>query len=269
MAKFPLKRWFLRLRFDKRERFAAATLLLCVLLILTQLIWFDFRFLAVIIFTVATYPLTVWAIREDIKGIEWVTLFILPVLFTLSVALFYFLLPVRWLTRLPTVIFYAVGMYAILLSENIFNVSANRSIQLLRAAQSVGYLITLVVLFLFVNIIFSFHLPIYQNFLFLFIISSCLFLQLYWAVTLEEKFNSRLVLFSLGSGLGIGELAYALSFWPVRTTIAALFIASVFYTVAGVVQEYFAEKLFRGVVREYLWVTVLVFLLTLLATHWS
>ena len=60
-----------------------------------------------------------------------------------AVAFFYFLLPVRWLTRIPVVVLYAVGIYALLLTENIYNVAADRTIALLRAAHSVGYLLTL------------------------------------------------------------------------------------------------------------------------------
>ncbi|MBI4066958.1 hypothetical protein HY407_01135 [Candidatus Gottesmanbacteria bacterium] len=273
MKRVPLKRlirtYSRKIRFEKRERFAVVTLLLSLGLILTQIIWTDFRFSAAIVITILTYPLCVWAIKEDIGGSEWLTLFILPVLFTLSVALFYFLLPVRWLTRVPTVIFYAVGMYAILLSENIYNVAANRSIQLLRAAQSVGFLITLVILFLFVNIIFSFHLPIWQNFIVLSIIATFLYLQLFWAVLLEERISKRLLSLCLFLGFGIGELAYAFSYWPIRSTILALFISAVFYSIGGIVQEHLLEKLFKGVVGEYMWVTGAVFVLVLLATQWQ
>lgn len=258
-----------RIRFEKRERFGVVTVILSLGLFLTQLIWFDFRFFAVFGFTILTYPVVWWGIKEDIKGIEFLTLFILPVLFSLSVSLFYFLLPVRWLTRLPTIVFYSVGIYAILLTENIYNVAANRSIQLLRAAQSVGFLMTLVVIFLFINIIFSFHLPIWENFLFISSLSALLFYQLLWSSTLQEKNSKKLIIYSLGCGLGIGETAFSFSFWPVKTTIAALFVTAVFYTVAGIVQEYFLDKLFKGVVREFMWVTIVVFFLVLLASHWS
>lgn len=273
MKSFPFKRIIRtisrKVRFEKRERFGLVTLFLSFGLILTQIIWSDFRLSAVFLITFITYPATFWAIREDLKGVEWITLFILPVLFTLSVSLFYFLLPVRWLTRLPTVFFYAVGMYAILLSENIFNVAANRSIQLLRAAQSVGFLITLVVLFLLVNIIFSFHLPIWQNFLIIFLIALFLFFQLFWSTTLEEKVSKKLILFSICSAVVVGEMVLAFSFWPIKTTILSLFTSAVFYTIGGIIQEYLTEKLFRGVVREYMWVTLAVFVLVILGTHWK
>ncbi len=258
-----------KLLFDKRERLGIVTLILSLGLIISQLIWPDFRLTVVLFITILTYPLSYWAIKEDIKGIERITLFILPVLFTLSVSLFYFLLPVRWLTRLPTVVFFAIGMYGILLSENIYNVAANRSIQLLRAAQSVGFLLTLVIFFLFVNIIFSFHLAIYLNFLLISVIASVLFYQLFWSTLLTPNIGKKQVIISIIPGLAIGELAFAFSFWPIKTAILALFMSSVFYSLGGIIQEYLLEKLFQGVVREYIWVTVLIFALVILGTRWG
>jgi hypothetical protein len=83
-------------------------------------------------------------LREGIDGIEWLTVLTLPPLYTAGVGLFYFLLPVRWLTRLPVAMAYGLGMYVLLLTENIFSVASIRTIQLLRAAQAVGFLLTLV-----------------------------------------------------------------------------------------------------------------------------
>lgn len=264
-----LRSFFRRFRFEKRERLAVVTLVLSFFLIFTQVIWFDWRFYLVLFFGFLTYWTCVWGIKEDIRGIEWFTLFILPVFYSIAVSLFYFLLPPRWLTRLPIVVFYSIGIYAILLSENIFNVAANRSIQLLRAAQSVGFLLTLVVLFLFVNIIFSFHFPAWQNFLIVSIITFFLFLQLFWSTTLENKISLKIFLYSLVCGLGVGEIALSFSFWPIKTTIGSLFITSVFYSIAGIVQEQLLERLFKGVIQSYLWVSAVVFILILIATRWS
>ncbi len=258
-----------RFHLEKRERFGIVVLILSFFLIFTQTIFTEYRFLAVILFTLVTYPLAVWGIQEDIKKAEWLTLFILPVLFSLSVSLFYFLLPVRWLTRLPSVVLYAIGMYAILLSENIYNVAANRSIQLLRAAQSVGFLTSLVILFLFINIIASFHLPIVYTALMLSGVAFFLYLSAFWAVTLAETISKKLILSAIVCALSLGELVITFSFWPIRTTLMALFISSVFYSSAGIIQEYLLERLFKGVVRDYLWVTIIVFLLITLVTQWG
>src|SRR3989338_8883160 len=99
---------------DKRERFALQTVILTVGVLTNQLIWQDYRFYMVDILSLFSYILTAWSLKEDVNGIEWILLFILPVLFTASVSLFYFLLPSRWIIRLATTVVFAVGTYAIL-----------------------------------------------------------------------------------------------------------------------------------------------------------
>ena len=76
-----------------------------------------------------------------------------------GVALFYFLLPVRWLTRLPVLAIFGISMYLLFLTQNIYNIAAIRTIQLLRAAHAVGFLFTIVSAFLIYNVIFALHLP--------------------------------------------------------------------------------------------------------------
>src|SRR5688572_29699988 len=101
--------------FTKRQRFVVVTGILTIGLLLTQLVSQEFRYPLVIVLSVAAYILSAFALREDIHGVEWLTLLTLPTFFTAAVALFYFLLPERWLTRLPVALLYGVGMYALLL----------------------------------------------------------------------------------------------------------------------------------------------------------
>ena len=60
-------------------------------------------------------------------------LFLLPILLSVAMYLFYFLFPVRWLTRIPFVLVYGISMYAVLLSSNIFNVGVEKNLQLFLA----------------------------------------------------------------------------------------------------------------------------------------
>ena len=255
---------------DKRQRFAIQTIVLTVGILLTQLIWEDFRFIMVILLSFATYPLTIWSLTEDIKGTEWLLLFILPVFFTASLSLFYFLLPGRWFTRLTITLIFAIGMYAILLVENIYNVALARSIQLLRAAQSVGLLLTLVVVFLSSNIVYSLRLPFWMNLFVLGLICSVLAMQSLWSVKLEEKLTKPLYIYSfLVVGLGVGELALVLSFWPVPNASYSLLITASYYALVGIVQQYFLGRLFSNNIREYILVFVFSFILTYLTTKWG
>ena len=137
-----------KLAFSKRQQLVTVTLLLTTGLVLTQLVGGDWRYPMVAALSLATYLFAAVGLRKGLAGMEWVTLLTLPTLLTAAIALFYFLLPVRWLTRVPVAVLYAVGMYALLRTENIYNVAADRTIALLRAAQSIGYLLTLLTYFL-------------------------------------------------------------------------------------------------------------------------
>ncbi|MCJ7740379.1 hypothetical protein MUP32_03620 [Candidatus Microgenomates bacterium] len=254
---------------DKRQRFALQTVILTAGLLVTQLIWTDFRFLMVVILSLASYILSIWSLKEDIRRIEWIFLFILPVFFTASVSLFYFLLPARWIIRLFTIIIFSVGNYAILLVENIYNVAIERSIQLLRAAHSVGLLITLVIVFFSSIIIYSLRMPFWLNLIFMVPVIFPLVLQSLWSMKLEEKISPEILQYSGIITLGIGELAVALSFWPIANTAYALLMTASFYCITGIVQQHFLEKLFKDTVKEYLTVFIFTLVLTFLITKWG
>ena len=254
---------------EKRERFALQTIILTSGVFITQLIWQDARFHMVLFLALMSYVLTAWSLKEDIKGIEWILLFILPVFYTASVSLFYFLLPPRWITRFSTTSLFALGSYAILLVENIYNVAAKRSIQLLRAAQSVGLLLTLAVIFLTANIIYSLRFPYWVNMLIMSAISFFLAIQSLWSVKLQKKLDSEIYLFALTIAVGVGELSMALSFWPVENASFSLLLSASYYSLVGVIQQKIMDRLFANVIREYIIVFILTFFLTFIITKWG
>lgn len=256
-------------KLTKRQQFVATILILSIGLIATQLIAIEHRTEMVIALAVISFLLSIYVLREDLKGIEYLTLTILPTMFTVAVSFFYFLLPVRWLTRLPTAILYAFCMYAILLTENIYNVAAARSIQLLRAAHSVGFLITLITAFLLYDTVLSFHLTAIANALLIFLISFPLTLQSLWSMMLEPKLDKEVVYGALVVSLISAQACYIFSFWPINTTIFSLFLTTLFYTVAGVLRERIIERLFPNTLREFLSVLLITLVLVLFTTRWG
>lgn len=254
---------------EKRERFGLQTIILTAGVLITQIIWQDIRFFMVLMLAVVSYMLTWWSLKEDIEGNEKILLFILPVAFTASLSLFYFLLPSRWIIRLTTTGIFAIGTYAILLVENIYNVASQRSIQLLRAAQSVGLLVTLTIIFFSVNIIYSLRLPFYVNMALISFVCFIMAIQSLWSVNLDKNLSRELIFLSVIVGLGAGELSLALSFWPVENSSFSLLIAATFYSLVGVIQQYLAERLFINVIREYIIVFIFTFILTFLTTKWG
>ncbi|MEA3355546.1 MAG: hypothetical protein U9Q63_03625 [Patescibacteria group bacterium] len=253
----------------KRTKLVITSLLLTLGIFGIQLIDVDARYQAIGLLAGLAYGLSAWALFEDLKGVEWFTVLILPVLYSVSVALFYFLLPERILSKMLILSGFGVSMYALLLTENIFNVAAIRTIQLLRAAHAVGFLLTLVVAFFLWNTIFSFRLMSWWNALLVFVTSLPLILSSLWSVNLEDKLSYEVWNNSLGLSWGLSVLALAISFWPVTIIMASLFLVTGLYVSLGLLQHKLSGKLFKKTAGEYLWVGVVVFMITLFLTRWG
>ncbi len=263
-----LKRWDRAMTLSKRQQFVVITVLLTAGLMTTQLVSLDFRYPMIVALSVASYLLCAVGLREDLKGHEWATLLILPTLFTAAVAVFYFLLPTRWLTRLPIAVLYAVGMYALLLTENIYNVAVVRTIALLRAAHSVGFLLTLATYFLLVQTVLAYRLHAWTNALLIGAVTYPLTLQILWAVNLEPKVGKRVRDLSVLLTVAAVELTWILSLIPVRTTLFALFLTTCFYGMAGLGQQYLSDRLYKRTVIEFFGVVAIVFVILFLTINW-
>ena len=268
LVKLSLRRWDRKFTVSKRQQFVVTTILLTAGLILTQLVPADFRYPMVGGLSIAAFLLTAFCLREDLRGIEWGTLLTIPTMFTAAIALFYFLLPVRWLTRLPVAALYAVGMYALLLTENIYNVAAERTIALLRAAHSVGFLLTLATYFFLVQTVLAFRLSAPFAMLVVGGISFPLFLQSLWAMELSDRPSRGVWELTIALTVCVMELVWAISFLPIKTTLAALFFTTCFYSFAGMAQQYLVEKLYKKTVVEFFFVCAVVLVLILITTHW-
>jgi len=254
---------------NKRQKFILTALILATGLLAIQVANIAWRYQAIGALAVLTYLLSAWSLKEGLTRIKWFTVLALPVLFTAGVGLFYFLLPARWLTRLPIALVYGLGIYVLLLTENIFSVAAIRTIQLLRAAYAVGFLLTLVTAFFLYDTILSFRLDSWFNFLLVGVASLPLLICGLWSVNLEEKISPKTLLYSFCLSLILAEMALAFSFWPVTVATGSLFLVTAMYIILGLSQLEFSQKLFRRSIYEYLGVGIVVLLIMLLTTHWG
>jgi len=253
----------------KRVKFVIISLLLSLALLAIQTISLEWRYTAILIFSLLTYGLVSFALLEDLKGVEWLTLLTLPVLYNVSVALFYFLLPEKLLTRIIILALFAVGSYALLLTENIFSIAAIRTIQLLRAAHAVYFLLTLLTAFFLFDTMFSFRLMPWFNSLIAIVISLPLFLSALWAVKLEKGINEKVCYSSLILSFLFGQLAFLVSFWPLSVPAASLLLVVAMYIGLGIFQHHFSGRLFKKTLQEYIWVGLIVFLVTFLTASWT
>lgn len=254
---------------SKRAKLGLTAIILSLGLVGIQLIDLEGRYQAIGLLAGLAYGLSAWALFEDLKKIEWLTVLILPTLYPVATALFYFLLPSRLLSQIVILLVFGIGMYALLLTENIFSVAAIRTIQLLRAAHAVGFLITLAVAFFLWGTLFSFRLAPWWNALGVLITSFPLNLQAIWSVNLEEKISESVWVNSLVLSWILGGLGLMISFWPVTVTVASLFLVTGLYVGLGLIQNQLAGKLFRKTTEEYLRVGGLVLIITFFLSHWQ
>jgi len=229
---------------------------------------FDTAMYFIPIFILVAYVATYFSVLEGIEKIEWFMLFLMPVALLISFYFFYFLFPVRWLTRLPFLIVFAVSVYAILLSSNIFNVGVEKSLQLYRAAFSVNYLYQTLIMFLTLNVVFSLNLNFALNALIVFAISFVLSLQLFWTIKLKLSVEREIVYFAFFLSYLLSQVALALSFVPLNTSIFALFLTASYYSLAGLMYTHLDQRLFKETMREYLIVLGFVLLIVLLSLNW-
>lgn len=253
----------------KRKKLGLVAIILTLGILGIQSVEIDSRYQAIAILAGGAYALSVWAMLDDLTGIEWLTTLILPVMYPVSVALFYFLLPERFLTRSIIVTLFGLGMYALLLTENIFNVASIRTIQLLRAAHAVGFLLTLLVAFFLWDTIFSFRFNPAINAVLVGLTAWPLAIQTLWSVNLEEKFTSAVIWGSLSVSWSLLTLALAISLWPVTITVASLFLVTALYVGLGIGQQYLSGRLFNNTLKEYLWVGSIILVTVFFLSRWG
>lgn len=259
------------MKFDltKRQKIIITSVALTLGLLSTQLVDFNLRFRFIAGLGVISYILSLWSLWEGINRTKAWVLLILPVLFTVAVASFYFLLPVRWLTRLPVAFLFGLTFYLLLLSQNVFNVASIRTIPLYRAASTANFLFTLMSAFFIFNVIYAFNLSFIWNGLLVAAISFPLILQVVWTISMEDKVSASYWIQSFILSLVLGELALSFSFWPMPTTIWSLALASGMYVLVGLTTQTLRGRAGRRVVWEYLGIGAVVLLVSFLLTSWT
>jgi len=262
--KFNLK----SLDLNKRQKIIVASVILSFGLLSTQLVPFylTYRFIAGL--TVLAYFLSLWALWEGISKLKALILMVLPTVFTLAVASYYFLLPVRWLTRLPVAVIFGLSFYTLLLSQNVFNVASTRTIPLYRVASTTVFILTLITAYLLFNVILSFDMIFIWNGAVAFLLSFPLVLQVMWSIEMEN-ISSLVIVYSGIISLIIGEVALVLSFWPISNAMASLLLSTVLYIALGISTHTLRERLSRGVAWEYLGWGILIFLIAFFTTSWQ
>lgn len=242
----------------KRRKFVAVALVLSLGLLLTQQLTVEQRYWVIAAMAALSYGLTAWALWKEMRGILRLVNMVLPVMYPTAVALFYFLLPQEPLTRSIVVGIFGVTMYALLLTTNIYAVARVRTIQLLRAARAVGFLLTVLTSALLYHVIFSLHVSLLPTVLMVFAVSYPLILHGVWAYSLGEKLQNE-GWYSLGGAVVLAELSMATAFWLIDAPLASISLAMGMYVVLGLFQHEAEGRLFGRTIQEYVWFAGIVY----------
>lgn len=252
----------------KRQRFVASVIILSIGLFISEYFLGKSAMLIIVGLAVLTDLLLFLSIRGDLKDNFSPQVFILPFLYSVAIGLFYLLVPARHLTRITITSLYALGLYSLYLSENIFIVSSMRTIALLSSARTVTFTISLLSYFFLANVVFSLHLNVFLTLFLVFCFTFPMILHSLWIYTLDKSLKSNLD-WTLFLTLSIFELSILLWFWPSTATLIALFLTGVFYTIVGLSQVWLEKRLFKGVIWEYALVSFIVFSVLFFYTSWS
>jgi len=271
---------------SKRTKFVLASVFLGILLWLTSLVGADNRLGMVLAVSAVAYVVSVWVLFEDLKGIEWLMLMILPVFLTLSAGLFASFLPqavpsllgmnfqletslvLGKLLNLFFFLIYIVGMYAIFLIENIFSVASIRTIQLLRAARSVCFVMTLLTGMFFYTVALSLRVPFWGVALISGLSSWMLSLGNYWSADLKGERQVDVKKFAIATGWLMAFAGVVMAFWPVKPFMGALMLMAVFYALLGMFEQRLKYRVYGETMLEYIVFSVIILLVGYLTTSW-
>lgn len=253
----------------RREKSVLVSAVLSVGFVAQQYIPLEWRPLALVIFAVITYIFTAWTLYENLDGVEWVTIVPSPALYAMTVSGFYFLLPSSWIARVGITVLFGLGMYALLLAGNIFSIAKVRTIQLLRAAQTVMFLFSLIAAMLAFNTLFSLSLWFGWNGLAAAVITALLSMPFFWSIRLEKRLSREVLALTVRSMIWVGGLAAVLSFFPGNLWPTSLFLMTALYCALGLGQSGLEQRLFTNTVREYLGVLIAVLVMFLVLLPWK
>lgn len=254
--------------FNKRQKFVLAIFVLSVGFFISQFIGV-YGVIAGAVLSFLTCFFLYLILKKDIEGTFYYPILLLPFLYTLSFSLFDLLIPSRMISRFIITAFYAFGLYSLFLTQNIFAISSIRTINLLRSARIVSFIIAIVILFFLINVIFSLHFYTFVMPLFIFTVTFLLNLQSFWSYSLDRQMLSEVILYAAINSFALSQLSFVLTLWPVNATIYSIFLTGIFYTFSGLSHTWFERKLFKGVMWEFVWVGFLSIIILILFSNWG
>lgn len=253
---------------EKRQKFGIGVAILSLGLFLAEYAFNGYGVLIAAFLAIVSDLLLFWAIRDDLRNNFSAQVFVLPFLYSLAFGLFSFLTPARILTRIVLTTLYAIGLYSVFLSENIFTVASIRTIALLNSARIVSLVISLIGYFFLSNTIFSLRIGIIPTAILILVVSALFVMHAIWTYTLEKSLKKDFIWIGIIS-MCLLEIAIVLWFWPTSPTIVSLFLTCVWYVLIGLSHVWLDKRLFRNVLWEYIWVAGIAVVILISLTQWQ
>lgn len=257
------------LKLNKRQRLVFSVLTLSILFFFLQFLKDTQLFAATLGLAVLTDALLYLILRKDVKGTFFYPILILPFFFSLSFPFFYTLVPDRLISQLIITTLYAFGLYSLFLTQNIFAVSGIRTINLLRSARIVSFVLTLLVLFFLFNFAFSLRQFYFVTPVLIFTVSFFMGFESLWSYSLNKQQVKELTFSSFIISFGLMQLALVLILWPVNAAVYSLFLTGIFYTYLGLIHAWLEKRLFKGILWEYIWVCFISVLFLIVFSRWG
>lgn len=257
------------IQLNKRQKFVLAVLILSFGVFLSEY-FSGFRLLgASLLLAILTDVALLLILRKDIKDTFFWPILLLPFFFTLAFPFFYSLVPTRLISRIIITLLYSFGLYSLFLTQNIFAVSGIRTINLLRSARIVAFVLTLLVFYFLVNFIFSLRLPVLLTPLVIFPLTFLMNIQSLWTYSLDKSQIKEIAMYSFFVAFAILQLSYVLVMWPVTASVYSLFLTGIFYTYSGLCHAWLERRLFKGILWEYIWVGFISVLFLVIFSKWG
>lgn len=257
------------LKLNKRQRLVFAVIFLSIFFFVLQF-FTDFNFFSgAVVLAFLTDFILILILRKDAKGTFYYPILVLPFFYSLSFPIFYTLVPDRLISQFIITSLYAFGLYSLFLTQNIFAVSGIRTINLLRSARLVSFVLTLLVLFFLFNFAFSLRQIIFVTPVLTFLISLFMNFESLWSYSLNRSQIKEIIASSIVISFLLMQLSFVLTLWPINAAVYSLFLTGIFYTYSGLVHAWLERRLFKGILWEYIWVGFISILFLIVFSKWG
>ena len=185
---------------------------------------------------VVIYFFSYWALDFDLKGLEFIILPTIPILFYLSMFLIY---PVLTLLKVPYLVYPSImfGMYVILLTLNILNIATVKTIPLSKAAWVSMSLIRFVIAFLVYIYLYWFHFDWTIITVLIFLFTVFLSYPGFYLLIHQMGRGERTRYYVLTVSVLMSQIGFFLSFWEIPFYTTALILSASFYIFTGILES--------------------------------